>query len=117
MQEDGISAHWISFIKTGNPGTSDAWKAYSANSTAADVKVLGPGEVDECPADFWGSKVRWDWQIYGEAEANVSVTDSAPAANSSSPTGSGGDKGSGGGRAGVSVAAGVFGVLALAVLF
>jgi hypothetical protein len=29
-----------------------------------DVKALGCGQVVDCPGDFWGKDIKYDWQVY-----------------------------------------------------
>ncbi|WWC60394.1 uncharacterized protein I303_102966 [Kwoniella dejecticola CBS 10117] len=39
------------------------WTAYKSPD---DVFTIGGGEVGICPEGFWGEKVKYDWQIYGQ---------------------------------------------------
>lgn len=71
---------WAEFIKNGNPGEN--WKAFTANSTVADVFNIGDEHaLGACPADFWGVKVKWDWQVF----SNTTNSTAAPPATSSTP--------------------------------
>ncbi|CAK9781589.1 alpha/beta-hydrolase [Cutaneotrichosporon oleaginosum] len=73
---------WAAFIKTGNPG--DSWRAFTANSTTADVFNIGNEyALGACPAGLWGDKVKWDWQLY----SNTTNSTAAPPASSSTPAG------------------------------
>jgi hypothetical protein len=55
----------MSFIKTFDPNTGDKrWNAFTATSGVSDVKGLGGGQVIDCPGDFWGKDIEYDWQVY-----------------------------------------------------
>lgn len=75
---------WSAFIHNKNPG--DKWKAFAANSTEADVLNIGDEHpLSACPANFWGDRIKWDWQVY----SNTTNGTGAPAAASSTPAGGG----------------------------
>lgn len=60
-----VADNWLSFIKTGRP--SSGWSVYASSNGAdgAGIKALGgDGNVPACDADFWGGRVKWDWQMY-----------------------------------------------------
>ncbi|CAK9785479.1 alpha/beta-hydrolase [Cutaneotrichosporon oleaginosum] len=60
-----IADNWLSFIKTGRP--AGGWSAFAASNgiDGAGVKALGgDGVVPTCPAGFWGSAVKWHWQLF-----------------------------------------------------
>jgi carboxylesterase type B len=79
---DEVRPLWAAFIKTGNPGEN--WKAFTANSTEADVFNLGNDHpLSTCPAGLWGDKVKWDWQVF----SNSTNSPAAPPATSSTPAG------------------------------
>lgn len=83
-----VRNYWTSFITTGSPA-SDAqpWTAFTANGTDADVHAIGDGPMATCPADFWGTKVQWDWMLYSSNETGTigsATTSSATTATSKS---------------------------------
>lgn len=55
----------MSFITTGTPAPEGVnWPQWTANSSDSEVHPLGEGDVSICPVDFWGTKVKWDFQLW-----------------------------------------------------
>ncbi|KAL1410755.1 hypothetical protein Q8F55_001697 [Vanrija albida] len=59
--EAEVQAAWASFITTG----AISWTQFPAGGSVdgTNVKALGGGAVGACPANYWGSTVKHDWQM------------------------------------------------------
>lgn len=50
------------FVRTGSPG--DGWARFAADT--GNVFAIGGGEPHQCPAGFWGGKVKFDFELYSQ---------------------------------------------------
>lgn len=104
--ESQVRRSWVSFITDGTPAPEGVnWPGWTSNSTDADVHALGNGTVSTCPADFWGVKVNWDFQLYSNTTNSTATT-----GNGATPSSPGGKPG------GAASGLGVSAVLATACL-
>ncbi|WOO83316.1 Para-nitrobenzyl esterase [Vanrija pseudolonga] len=71
--ETTIRTYWSTFIKTGSPSAdSHSWPQWTPNSTDGEVTNLGKAtDMPLCPADFWGSKVKFDFQMYSSNDTGI----------------------------------------------